>query len=238
MNKKPPKKAAATSGDVAADPLLELFLRGRLARKKASGSLTLGAYQLGVGTERQRQAFEREARKRDLLTLSIAQTHAHTMDAARALGLQFHPGESLNAAAGRAKGDVGAQAIVGLVTVIERLLNEVRRLQSEPVASGRAGGALGGRKTAAGNKKPNGLTITRDRRKKRFVELRDAELKRLNERQRYTLSAAQRAQLAEKLALEELAESEGVSANAIRQSLKAAGAPVTTKSPQSRAKPR
>ena len=186
----------------------------------AAKTLTAAAYMRGDGTRKQRAQFE------EAIAALIPRIGEHVTDSieaanalAQATGAQIDGDEDLQMLIDRAKDDPRTVGVLALMGTIQALRRDTHDLKDAPrkaaAAHGATGGKIGGKMAAAGNKKPNGLTHIMDRRKSRFEALKALGMD-------------------DGKVLKQIAREDGCSPEAVRQSLKSAGVPVSTKDRQGR----
>lgn len=182
----------------------------------AAKTLTAAAYMRGDGTRKQRAQFE------EAIAALIPRIGEHVTDSieaanalAQATGAQIDGDEDLQMLIDRAKDDPRTVGVLALMGTIQALRRDTHDLQDAPRKAAAAHGTIGGKMAAVGNKKPNGLTHIMNRRKVRFEALKVLGVN-------------------DGKALDKIADEEGCSPEAVRQSLKSAGVPVSTKDRQGR----
>jgi hypothetical protein len=177
-------------------------------------SLTLAAYRRGKGARREREALAQavaQALERAGQDAKIIVNGAQAL--AQATGANIAPDDDLQALVELVRDDPKASPVLALLTAARAPLLAARKALDAPRKLSAMHGAGGGKKAAAGNKKPNGLTSVQARRAARF----DALLSR---------------GMVDAEALDAMCAEEGCTPQAMRQSLRKAGRTVSTKARQ------
>lgn len=176
--------------------------------------LTLGAYVRGKGAKREREALAQavaQALERAGQDAAIIINGAQVL--AQATGADIPLDDDLQTFVERVRDVPTAAPVLALLRATTTALVAGRTEQDASRKVSAMYGASGGKQTAAGNKKPSGLTTTQARRAARFDALKAVGMD-------------------DARALKKISNEEKCSESAVRQSLRKAGRTVSTKARQ------